>query len=180
MTDFTDKKAKVTKKVATGINLNLAVSHLYRDEYVQCAQAISVARGLAVGDDATLAKCDKLMDRLMKRRRSSVANPDFVMPSEEEVEREKAPDFKSAIGKRSQNRDVADLAGDRYVEMGDVLAKWNAEFVAGSAERLHRGCRNDHGPAPGAKLTTTIGGVSLSLNPLTDPDLWAAPPCRGS
>ena len=177
MTDFTDKKAKVTKKVATGINLNLAVSHLYRDEYVECAQAISVARGLAVGDDATLAKCDKLMDRLMKRRRSSVANPDFVMPSEEEVEREKAPDFKSAIGKRSQNRDVAMiLAGDRYMEMGDVLAKWNAEFVAGSAEAsATEAAEMTMAQRLGAKLTTTIGGVSLSLNPLTDPDLVGQP-----
>ena len=38
--DFTDKKAKVTKKVATGLHLNLAVSHLYRDEFAECAQAI--------------------------------------------------------------------------------------------------------------------------------------------
>ena len=34
-TDFTNKKAMVTKKVATGLNLNLAVCHLYRDEYVE-------------------------------------------------------------------------------------------------------------------------------------------------
>ena len=104
-----------------------------RDEYVACAQAISVAE-LAVGDNA-LGEVRQIDGPSMKRRRASVANPDFVMPSEDEVEREKAPDFKSAIGKRSQNRDVAMiLAGDRYMEMGDVLAKWNAEFMAGSAE----------------------------------------------
>ena len=106
-----------------------------------------------------------------------MANPDFVMPSEDEVEREKAPDFKSAIGKRSQNRDVAMiLAGDRYMEMGDVLAKWNAEFVAGSAEAsATEAAEMTMAQRLGAKLTSTIGGVSLSLNPLTDPDLVGQP-----
>ena len=176
-TDFTNKKAMVTKKVATGLSLNLAVCHLYRDEYVECAQAISTARGLAVGDAGTLAKCDELLDRLMKRRRSSVANPDFVMPSKEEVEREKAPDFKSAVGKRSQNKDVAMiLPGDRYLEMGDMLAKWQSEFVAGSAEAAaSEAAEMTMEQRLGAKLTTTIGGVSLSLNPLTDPDLVGHP-----
>ena len=176
-TDFINKKAMVTKKVATGLSLNLAVCHLYRDEYVECAQALSTARGLAVGDAGTLAKCDELLDRLMKRRRSSVANPDFVMPSKEEVDREKAPDFKSAVGKRSQNKDVAMiLPGDRYLEMGDMLAKWQSEFVAGSAEAAaSEAAEMTMQQRLGAKLTTTIGGVSLSLNPLTDPDLVGHP-----
>lgn len=175
--DFTDKKAKVTKKVATGLHLNLAVSHLYRDEFAECAQAISAARGLAVGENANLAKCDELLNRLMKRRRWTVANPDFVMPSEDEVEREKAPDFKSAIGKRSQNRDVAMiLPGDRYMEMGDVLARWQSEFVAGSAEAsASEAAEMTMSQRLGARLTNTIGGVSLALSPLIDSDLVGQP-----
>ena len=175
--DFTDKKAKVTKKVATGLHLNLAVSHLYRDEFAECAQAISAARGLAVGENANLAKCDELLNRLMKRRRWTVANPDFVMPSEDEVEREKAPDFKSAIGKRSQNRDVAMiLPGDRYLEMGDVLARWQSEFVAGSAEAsASEAAEMTMSQRLGARLTNTLGGVSLALNPLIDSDLVGQP-----
>ena len=175
--DFTDKKAKVTKKVATGLHLNLAVSHLYRNEFAKCAQAISAARGLAVGENANLAKCDELLNRLMKRRRWTVANPDFVMPSEDEVEREKAPDFKSAIGKRSQNRDVAMiLPGDRYLEMGDVLARWQSEFVAGSAEAsASEAAEMTMSQRLGARLTNTLGGVSLALNPLIDSDLVGQP-----
>ena len=175
--DFTDKKAKVTKKVATGLHLNLAVSHLYRDEFAECAQAISAARGLAVGENANLAKCDELLNRLMKRRRWTVANPDFVMPSEDEVEREKAPDFKSAIGKRSQNRDVAMiLPGDRYLEMGDVLARWQSEFVAGSAEAsASEAAEMTMSQRLGARLTNTLGGVSLALSPLIDSDLVGQP-----
>ena len=175
--DFTDKKAKVTKKVATGLHLNLAVSHLYRDEFAECAQAISAARGLAVGENANLAKCDELLNRLMKRRRWTVANPDFVMPSEDVVEREKAPDFKSAIGKRSQNRDVAMiLPGDRYLEMGDVLARWQSEFVAGSAEAsASEAAEMTMSQRLGARLTNTLGGVSLALNPLIDSDLVGQP-----
>ena len=175
--DFTDKKAKVTKKVATGLHLNLAVSHLYRNEFAECAQAISAARGLAVGENANLAKCDELLNRLMKRRRWAVANPDFVMPSEDEVEREKAPDFKSAIGKRSQNRDVAMiLPGDRYLEMGDVLARWQSEFVAGSAEAsASEAAEMTMSQRLGARLTNTLGGVSLALNPLIDSDLVGQP-----
>ena len=175
--DFTDKKAKVTKKVATGLHLNLAVSHLYRDEFAECAQAISAARGLAVGENANLAKCDELLNRLMKRRRWTVANPDFVMPSEDAVEREKAPDFKSAIGKRSQNRDVAMiLPGDRYLEMGDVLARWQSEFVAGSAEAsASEAAEMTMSQRLGARLTNTLGGVSLALSPLIDSDLVGQP-----
>jgi hypothetical protein len=175
--DFTDKKAKVTKKVATGLHLNLAVSHLYRNEFAECAQAISAARGLAVGENANLAKCDELLNRLMKRRRWTVANPDFVMPSEDEVEREKAPDFKSAIGKRSQNRDVAMiLPGDRYLEMGDMLARWQSEFVAGSAEAsASEAAEMTMSQRLGARLTNTLGGVSLALNPLIDSDLVGQP-----
>ena len=175
--DFTDKKAKVTKKVATGLHLNLAVSHLYRDEFAECAQAISAARGLAVGENANLAKCDELLNRLMKRRRWTVANPDFVMPSEDVVEREKAPDFKSAIGKRSQNRDVAMiLPGDRYLEMGDVLARWQSEFVAGSAEAsASEAAEMTMSQRLGARLTNTLGGVSLALSPLIDSDLVGQP-----
>ena len=175
--DFVDKKAKVTKKVAAGLYLSMAVCHLYRDEYRECAEALSAARGMAVGDDGALAQCDDLMNRLMKRRRASIANPDFVIPSEEEVEREKAPDFKSAIGKRSQNNDVAMiLAGDRYMEMGDILARWKAEMVAGSAEAAAgEAAEMTMAQRLGAKLSTTIGGVSLSLNPLTDPDLVGQP-----
>jgi hypothetical protein len=175
--DFTDKKAKVTKKVATGLHLNLAVSHLYRNEFAECAQAISAARGLAVGENANLAKCDELLNRLMKRRRWTVANPDFVMPSEDVVEREKAPDFKSAIGKRSQNRDVAMiLPGDRYLEMGDVLARWQSEFVAGSAEAsASEAAEMTMSQRLGARLTNTLGGVSLALSPLIDSDLVGQP-----
>ena len=175
--DFTDKKAKVTKKVATGLHLNLAVSHLYRNEFPECAQAISAARGLAVGENANLAKCDELLNRLMKRRRWTVANPDFVMPSEDVVEREKAPDFKSAIGKRSQNRDVAMiLPGDRYLEMGDVLARWQSEFVAGSAEAsASEAAEMTMSQRLGARLTNTLGGVSLALSPLIDSDLVGQP-----
>ena len=175
--DFTDKKAKVTKKVATGLHLNLAVSHLYRNEFAECAQAISAARGLAVGENANLAKCDELLNRLMKRRRWTVANPDFVMPSEDVVEREKAPDFKSAIGKRSQNRDVAMiLPGDRYMEMGDVLARWQSEFVAGSAEAsAAEAAEMTMSQRLGARLTNTLGGVSLALSPLIDSDLVGQP-----
>ena len=175
--DFTDKKAKVTKKVATGLHLNLAVSHLYRDEFAECAQAISAARGLAVGDNGNLAKCDELLDRLTKRRRWTEANPDFVMPSEDVVEREKAPDFKNTIGKRSQNRDVAMiLPGDRYLEMGDVLARWQSEFVAGSAEAsAAEAAEMTMSQRLGARLTSTLGGVSLALSPLMDADLVGQP-----
>ena len=44
-----------------------------------------------MGENANLAKCDELLNRLMKRRRWTVTG--LVMPSEDEVEREKAPDF---------------------------------------------------------------------------------------
>ena len=171
--DFVDKKAKVTKKVATGLHLNLAVCHLYRDEFVECAQAISAARGLAVGQDDDLAVCDDLLNRLMKRRRASTANPDFVLPTEDEVKREKAPDFKNTIGKRSENKDVAMiLGGDRYLEMGGILARWKAEFVAGSAEAsAAEAAEMSMDQRLGMKLTSALGGVALSLNPLTDPDL---------
>ena len=175
--DFVDKKAKVTKKVATGLYLSLAAAHLYRDEYTECASAISQARGMGVGDASAIDACDDLLNRLLKRRRASIANPDFVLPSEDEVAREKAPDFKSAIGKRSQNNDVAMiLGGDRYMEMGDILARWKSEFVAGSAEAsASEAAEMTMEQRLGAKLSTTIGGVSLSLNPLTDPDLVGQP-----
>jgi len=175
--DFVDKKAKVTKDVATGLYLNLAVSHLYRDEFVESAQAISQARGLGVDDASVIASCDDLLNRLMKRRRASNANPDFVVPSDDEMAREKAPDFKSAIGKRSQNNDVAMiLAGDRYFEMGHILGRWRAEFIAGSAEaEASEAAEMSMAQRLGAKLTSTIGGVSLTLNPLTDPDLVGQP-----
>ena len=58
-----DKKAKVTKKVALGLQLNLATAHLYRNEYDPAAPP-SRPRGLAVGDQAKLNECDELMDRL--------------------------------------------------------------------------------------------------------------------
>lgn len=175
--DFTDKKAKVTKKVATGLHLNLAAAHLYRNEFGMCGQEISKARGLAVGNDDALDECDGLLDRLMKRRRASIANPDFALPSEEEVIREKAPDFKSAIGKRSQNKDVAMIiAGNRYLEVGDILAEWSAEALSGSAESAaSETAEMTMAQRLGAKLTTAIGGVSLTLNPLTDPDLVGQP-----
>jgi Leucine-rich repeat (LRR) protein len=175
--DFVDKKAKVTKKVATGLYLSLAAAHLYRDEYTECASAISQARGMGLGDASAIDACDDLLNRLLKRRRASIANPDFVLPSEDEVAREKAPDFKSAIGKRSQNNDVAMiLGGDRYLEMGDILARWKSEFVAGSAEAsASEAAEMTMEQRLGAKLSTTIGGVSLSLNPLTDPDLVGQP-----
>ena len=99
------------------------------------------------------------------------------MPSEDVVEREKAPDFKSAIGKRSQNRDVAMiLPGDRYLKMGDVLAGWQSEFVAGSAEAsASEAAEMTMSQRLGARLTNTLGGVSLALNPLIDSDLVGQP-----
>ena len=177
MVDFTDKKAKVTKKVATGLQLNLAVSHLYRNEFGLAAEALSAARGLAIGDQATLAKCDVLLERLSKRRRAEVANPNFVVPSKDEVEREKAPDVKSAIGKRSQNKDVdMIMPGDRYAEMGNILARWNEEAIAGSAEASAAETADASlAQRLGARLTSTVGGVSLALSPFFDPDLVGQP-----
>jgi Leucine-rich repeat (LRR) protein len=177
MVDFTDKKAKVTKKVATGLHLNLAVSHLYRNEFGLAAEALSAARGLAIGDQATLAKCDFLLERLSKRRRAEVANPNFVVPSKDEVEREKAPDVKSAIGKRSQNKDVdMIMPGDRYAEMGNILARWNEEAIAGSAEASAAETADvSLAQRLGARLTSTIGGVSLTLSPFIDSDLVGQP-----
>ena len=175
--DFVDKKAKVTKKVALGLHLNLATAHLYRNEFGPCGAAISAARGLAVGDQSKLNECDELVDRLLKRRRSQQANPGFEMPSEEAVEREKAPDFKSAIGKRSQNKDVAMiLAGDRYSEVGDLMAQWEAEALSGSAESAAtETAEMTMEQRLGAKLTGAIGGVSLILSPFTDGDLVGQP-----
>ena len=177
MVDFTNKKAKVTKKVAIGLHLNLAVSHLYRNEFGPAAEALSAARGLAIGDPATLAKCDLLLDRLSKRRRAEVANPNFVVPSKDEVEREKAPDFKSTIGKRSQNKDVdMIMPGDRYAEMGNILTRWNEEAIAGSAEAsAAETAEASLAQRLGARLTSTIGGVSLSLSPFIDRDLVGKP-----
>ena len=177
MVDFTNKKAKVTKKVAIGLHLNLAVSHLYRNEFGPAAEALSAARGLAIGDPATLAKCDLLLDRLSKRRRAEIANPNFVVPSKDEVEREKAPDFKSTIGKRSQNKDVdMIMPGDRYAEMGNILARWNEEAIAGSAEAsAAETAEASLAQRLGARLTSTIGGVSLSLSPFIDRDLVGKP-----
>ena len=72
-----------------------------------------------------------------------------MVPSKDEVEREKAPDIKSAIGKRSQNKDVdMIMPGDRYAEMGNILARWNEEAIAGSAEASARDRRCLAGPAP--------------------------------
>lgn len=177
LVDFTDKKAKVTKTVAAGLQLNLAVSHLYRNEFGPAAEALSAARGLAIGDPATLGQCDVLLERLSKRRRAEVANPNFTVPSKDEVEREKAPDFKSTIGKRSQNNDVdMIMPGDRYEEMGQILARWNEEAIAGSAEASAA----ETGEVTlaqrlGARLTSTIGGVSLTLSPFFDADLVGQP-----
>ena len=171
--DFTSKKPKVSREVAMGMHLNLAVCHLYRDEFSLSAQAIAAARGLAEGDGAELAKCDALQARLTKRRRSQISNPAFEVPTKEEVEREKAPDFKDVIGKRSENKDVAlIIPGDRYAQMGDILDRWKAEAVAGSAEATAGGTAEmTMEQRLGAKLTNTIGGVSLTLSPFTDPDL---------
>ena len=94
------------------------MSHLYRDEYAACGKAILWPADW-LWDDATLAKATT-DDR--PGAAASVANPDFVMPSEDEVEREKAPDFKSAIGKRSQNRDVAMI-------LAAPLWKWRQQQV---------------------------------------------------
>ena len=177
MVDFTNKKAKVTKKVATGLHLNLAASHVYRNEFGPAAEALSSARGLALGDQAALGQCDLLLERLRKRRRAEVANPNFVVPSKDEVEREKAPDFKSTIGKRTQNKDVdMIMPGDRYAEMGNILAQWNDEAVAGSAEAAAaETAEASIAQRLGARLTSTIGGVSLSLSPFFDADLVGKP-----
>ena len=173
MVDFTDKKAKVTKKVATGLHLNLAVSHLYRNEFGPAAEALSVL-GTRVGHrhQAALAKCDLLLERLSKRRRAEVANPNFVVPSKDEVEREKAPDFKSTIGKRTQNKDVdMIMPGDRYAEMGNILAQWNDRAIAGSAEAAAAEDGRSLGPAPRCQADVDQIGVSLALSPFFDPDL---------
>ena len=177
LVDFTDKKAKVTKTVAAGLHLNLAVSHLYRNEFGPAAEALSAARGLAIGDPTTLGQCDVLLERLSKRRRAEVANPNFTVPSKDEVEREKAPDFKSTIGKRSQNNDVdMIMPGDRYEEMGQILARWNEEAIAGSAEAsAAETAEVTLAQRLGARLTSTIGGVSLTLSPFFDADLVGQP-----
>ena len=68
------------------------------------------------------------------------------------------------------------IAGNRYLEVGDILGEWSAEAVSGSAESAaSETAEMTMAQRLGAKLTTAIGGVSLSLNPLTDPDLVGQP-----
>ena len=87
-----------------------------------------------------------------------MANPNFEVPSKDEVEREKAPDVKSAIGKRSQNKDVdMIMPGDRYAEMGNILARWNEEAIAGSAEASAAETADASlAQRLGARLTSTV------------------------
>lgn len=175
--DFTSKKPMVSREVAFGMHMNLAVCHLYRDEFALAGAALSAARGLAEGDGGELAKCDELQNRLVKRRRSQISNPSYEIPTKEEVEREKAPDFKDVIGKRSENKDVAlIIGGDRYDDMGVILARWKAEAIAGTSEAVASSTAEmTMEQRLGAKLTSTIGGVSLTLSPFADPDLVGRP-----
>ena len=70
----------------------------------------------------------------MKRRRALEANGDF-RDYAVDAEREKAPDFKNVIGKRSENKDVRMIQPeDRYEAIGRDMAAWAAVAVAGSPE----------------------------------------------
>ena len=169
--DFTDKKAKVTRGLALGLHLNLAQAHLYRGEFTQCAEAISDARALVLPGGEEFVMLEGLQDRLMKRRRALEANGDFEIAVD--AEREKAPDFKNVIGKRSENKDVRMIQPeDRYEAIGRDISAWSAVAVAGSPEDAAATASEvTMEQRLGARLEQTIGGMMLRLNPLTDPDL---------
>lgn len=169
--DFTDKKAKVTRGLALGLHLNLAQAHLYRGEFTECAQAISDARALVLPGGEEFVMLEGLQDRLMKRRRALEANGDFEIAVD--AEREKAPDFKNVIGKRSENKDIRMIQPeDRYEAIGKDMAAWSAVAVEGSPEDAAATASEvTMEQRLGARLEQTIGGMMLRLNPLTDPDL---------
>ncbi len=169
--DFTDKKAKVTRGLALGLQLNLAQAHLYRGEFTECAEAISDARALVLPGGEEFVMLESLQDRLMKRRRALAANGDFELAAD--VEREKAPDFKNVIGKRSENKDVRMIQPEnRYDQIGEDMASWAAVAVEGSPEATaaKRG-EVTMEQRLGGRLQQTIGGMMLQLSPLMDPDL---------
>jgi len=169
--DFTDKKAKVTRGLALGMRLNLAQAHLYRDEFKECAQAISDARALVLPGGEEFLMLERLQDGLMKRRRALEANGDFEITVD--AEREKAPDFKNVIGKRSENKDVRMIQPeDRYDAIGKDMEAWASVAVAGSPEaaaELTSAVTMEQ--RLGSRLQQTIGGMMLQLSPLMDPDL---------
>lgn len=169
--DFTDKKAKVTRAVALGLKLNLAQAYLYRNEFNECAQAISEARALVLPGGEEAGFLDDLQSRLMKRRRSLKMNGDFELALD--VKREKAPDFKNIIGKRSQNKDIQMVVPeDRFDELGKQIREWEGEAVSGSPEDMaSEASEVSMSQRLGARLQQTIGGMMLQLSPLTDPDL---------
>lgn len=169
--DFTDKKAKITREVALGLHLNLAQAHLYLNAFDACAQAISDARALVLPGGEEAAFLEGIQDRLMKRRRAFAANGNFNIALE--AEREKAPDIKNVIGKRSENKDVQMiLPVDRFEEIGREIAAWESEAVAGSPEAAAAEASEiSLEQRFGGRLQQTIGGMMLQLNPLLDPDL---------
>ena len=173
--DFIDKKAQVTRAVALGLHLNLAQAHLYRNEFTECAQAISDARALVLPGGEEMAFVDNLQNRLMKRRRALSANGSFDW--DPETETEKAPDIKNVVGKRSENKDVDMIVpGDRYAEIGRDIAAWEADAVADSPEAA-AGEASEVTMAQriGGRLQQTIGGTMLQLSPLYDADLVGGP-----
>ena len=169
--DFTDRKAKVTRAVALGLHLNLAQAHLYRNEFTECAQAISDARALVLPGADEKALLDALQARLMKRRRALDANGTFELAVD--VEQEKAPDFKNIIGKRSENKDVQlIMPDDRYEEFGEQIAAWERQSVADSPEAAAAEASEvSLEQRLGGRLQQTIGGMMLQLSPMLDADL---------
>ena len=173
--DFTDRKAQVTRAVALGLYLNLAQAHLFRNEFSDCALAISDARALVLPGGEEKAFLDGLQNRLMKRRRALAANGSFAW--DPETETEKAPDIKNVVGKRSQNKDVEMVKPvDRFGEIGRQIEKWEAEAVAGSPEAA-AGEASEVTMAQrlGGRLQQTIGGMMLQLSPIFDADLVGGP-----
>ena len=173
--DFTDRKAQVTRAVALGLHLNLAQAHLYRNEFSECAQAISDARALVLPGGEEKAFLDDLQSRLMKRRRALAANG--ALTWDPETETEKAPDIKNVVGKRSQNKDVQMIQPvDRYADIGRDIAAWEAEAVADSPESAAgESSEVSLEQRLGGRLQQTIGGMMLQLSPLLDADLVGSP-----
>jgi len=173
--DFTDRKAQVTRAVALGLHLNLAQAHLYRNEFSECAQAISDARALVLPGGEEKAFLDDLQSRLMKRRRALAANG--ALTWDPETETEKAPDIKNVVGKRSQNKDVEMIQPvDRYADIGRDIAAWEAEAVADSPESAAgEASEVSLEQRLGGRLQQTIGGMMLQLSPLLDADLVGSP-----
>ncbi len=169
--DFVDKKAKVTRAVALGLNLNLAQAHLHRNAFAKCAQAISNARALVLPGGEEFLFLEDLQDQLLKRRRALKVNGDFVLAPD--VKRFKAPDFKNLIGKRSQNKDIQMMVPEnRFDAVGTAIEQWESTEVAGSPEATAAVASEvSMAQMLGARLEQTIGGMMLRLNPITDPDL---------